>query len=123
MDTQNRLPFTDEQQRILTLALRHYGWEAQLRQTQEEAAQLIVAISHYLRADERDKTLSPITEVTADVLIMLQQILKRLPPPEIEKAINYKINRQRDRLREDIDAKYGLKTIAPILNTSQDGNN
>lgn len=50
-----------------------FGKEVQMRQLQEECAELIVAINHHLRG--RDKYIEKITEEIADLLIVLTQII------------------------------------------------
>lgn len=123
METDIKLTLTDEQSDILKLAIRHYGWENQLRQTQEEAAELIAAISHYLRTDRPESTLTAINEEMADIIIMLYQISLHIPGYELTKAITVKINRQRDRLKDSIQSRYGLLDIPTILKYKEDGNN
>lgn len=53
-----------------------FGKYHQLRQLQEECAELIVAINHHIR--DRDKDLEETTEEIADVLIVLAQIIEGL---------------------------------------------
>lgn len=65
---------------ILEDAVEIYGTEAQLRQLQEECAELIVAVNHYLRKHkEKDSyggtmALMKIIEEVADVEIMIAQL-------------------------------------------------
>lgn len=122
METNIKLTLTDEQSDILKLAIRHYGWESQLRQTQEEAAELIAAISHYLRTDRPERTLTAVNEEMADLLIMLHQISLYIPEHELTKAITVKIDRQRDRLKDSIQARYGHLDIPTILKIKENGN-
>jgi len=51
-----------------------WGVEAQLRQAQEECAELIVAINHFLR--NRKNSLREIVEETADVFLMVHQMME-----------------------------------------------
>lgn len=53
-------------------ALKKYGIENQLRQLQEECAELITAVNHYLRG--RDSNCDELSEEIADVIIMVTQI-------------------------------------------------
>lgn len=61
------------QQEILKKAVEHYGKEAQLRQLQEECAELIVAINHYLR-DKNEKNKNNLLEEIADISVMFEQL-------------------------------------------------
>lgn len=57
---------------IYKRAIEKYGFEAQLRVAQEELAELIVAISHYIR--RREGSFLELCSEIADVEIMLKQI-------------------------------------------------
>ena len=75
-----------------------YGKESQLRQLQEECAELIVACSKILRNQSR--SVNNLIEELADVRVMIEQIehlygLKSLVEDEME----YKLNRQLERMR------------------------
>ena len=61
----------NEQREIACRAVEKYGPEAQLRQLQEEAAELVVSISHYLR--RRETGLAELLEEIGDVYVMLEQ--------------------------------------------------
>lgn len=77
---------------IAKLAIEKYGNAAQLRQLQEECAELIVAVSHYFR--NRKTAREELIEEVADVTIMLMQ----LTPPlnytdELTDMIDHKLER------------------------------
>lgn len=82
---------TPEQREVIAkLAIEKYGRAAQLRQLQEECAELIVAISHYFR--QRSDARKDLIEEVADVTIMLMQ----LTPPlnytnDVSDMIDYKL--------------------------------
>ena len=77
---------------------KRYGKESQLRQLQEECAELIVACSKQLRG--QDKSINNVIEELADVRIMIEQIeylygIKNL----VEDDMEYKLNRQLERMK------------------------
>lgn len=63
----------EEQMYILKKNIEHYGQENQLRQFQEELAEAIVAVSHYLRNNSAENKHNLLEEI-ADITIMLNQI-------------------------------------------------
>ena len=75
--------------------LNHYGIQYQLRQTQEECAELIAAINHVFRG-----RISPaaLIEELADVEIMLDQLKLFYGDGEWETAKIHKLTRARDRI-------------------------
>lgn len=62
----------EEMKKVCRQAVGKYGEEAQLRQAQEEAAELIVAINHYLRG--RAFGLDDLVRELADMHIMMKQL-------------------------------------------------
>ena len=72
---------------ILDRAVEKYG-ERQLDQAQEELAELIVAISKYKRAVDKDrntdKSVIDVIEEIADVNIMIKQVMMLLDIEEFE---------------------------------------
>lgn len=75
-----------------------YGKESQLRQLQEECAELIVACSKILRMS--DKSINNLIEEIADVRVMIEQIeylygIKSL----VEDEMIYKVERQLERIK------------------------
>ena len=98
---------------IVESAIAKYGEENQLRQTQEELAELIVAINKYERAIKNDgcpsyiayNTRKNIIEEMADVLMMLDAVKKivDIQDEELESVRSFKINRLLNRLKEERD--------------------
>ena len=95
---------------IIEAAIAKLGEENQMRQTQEELAELIVAINKYERAIKYNGCLSYIAyirkeliEEMADVLIMLDAVKKILDiqDEEIEHFRAFKLNRLLDRLKKE----------------------
>ena len=97
---------------IIETAIAKQGEENQMRQTQEELAELIVAINKYERAIKNDEcpsyiahTRKNIIEEMADVLIMFDAIKKILDiqDEELEHFRAFKLNRLLNRLKKDRD--------------------
>lgn len=83
----------------------HYGLAAQLAQTREECAELIVATSKFDRAKtdaERRQARDHVTEEMADVAIMLRQLRYLLDNnTALQLLTEQKLNRQIQRIREE----------------------
>lgn len=96
------LGFIMTEEEIYTEALELFGREAQLRQAQEEAAELIVAINHYLRGNPSG--FSEILEEITHVKIMLGQlevvIGKSYAKDVIGKAMDKELTRLENRIKE-----------------------
>lgn len=86
---------------LATSARMHYGMEMQLRCIQEEAAELIVAISHHLRPNRPDSGTGEIAEEAADLIVLLAQLADFLGPG----ALDQPIYRSEDKLRKKLEAK------------------
>ena len=95
---------------IIEAAIAKQGEENQMRQTQEELAELIVAINKYERAIKNDGCPSHIAyarkniiEEMVDVLITLDTVKKILDiqDEEIEHFRAFKLNRLLDRLKKE----------------------
>ena len=65
-----------------------WGFEAQSRVAQEECGELITAISHLLR--ERECGLEEVIEETADVYLMVHQLMYYLGEERVMAAVEYK---------------------------------
>ena len=83
----------------LQMIADHYGIKKQLRQLAEECSELAVEASH----SARKGTTVKIIEEMADVEIMIEQIiyLAKIDKCDIEDCINYKLDRQLDRIKEE----------------------
>lgn len=62
----------NQRETIAKLAIEKFGQEAQLRQLQEECAELIVAVNHFFR--QRRDAREELIEEFADVTIMLMEL-------------------------------------------------
>lgn len=90
-----------ERERIIIEIIQHYGKELEIEVAQEELAELIQAISKYKRI-KSNKNLNNIIEEISDVFIMINQlvIIFDIPWYDVEKQIDYKLNRQLQRIKE-----------------------
>jgi len=71
MKNNEKVPMFIWESNILNTALNRYGIEPQLRQLQEEAAELIVSINHFLRKRSGWET---VCEEMSDTKILIDQI-------------------------------------------------
>ena len=87
----------------LQMIADHYGIKKQLRQLAEECSELAVEASH----SARKGTTVKIIEEIADVQIMIEQIiyLAKIDRCDIEDCINYKLDRQMKRIKEEKDER------------------
>ena len=83
----------------LRMIADHYGIKKQLRQLAEECSELAVEASH----SARKGTTVKIIEEMADVEIMIEQIiyLAKIDKCDIEDCINYKLDRQMNRIENE----------------------
>ena len=83
----------------LQMIADHYGIKKQLRQLAEECSELAVEASH----SARKGTTVKIIEEIADVEIMIEQViyLAKIEKCDIEDCINYKLDRQLERIKEE----------------------
>lgn len=63
----------DSSTNIYQKAVQLYGKEAQLRQLQEECAECIVAVNHYLRKNSQENKENLLEEI-ADIHVMFEQL-------------------------------------------------
>ena len=87
----------------LQMIADHYGIKKQLKQLAEECSELAVEASH----SARKGTTVKIIEEMADVEIMIEQIiyLAKIDKCDIEDCINYKLDRQIKRIKEEKDER------------------
>ncbi len=102
----------DMENKIKTIA-DHYGYDAQSRQCIEEMAELTQAINKLWRkglqrgsVDVNDCDagfIIPVLEETADVLIMIAQMIYFLEirDEDLEEVIGFKLDRQLERIRKE----------------------
>lgn len=81
-------------------ALKTWGQEAQLRMAQEECAELIHAISKFLRKGTKTAHLINLIDEIADVKIMISQLEIIVGQASLEYCVEKKLQRLRKRLNE-----------------------
>lgn len=82
----------EQRETIAKLAIEKYGEAAQLRQLQEECAELIVAVNHFFR--QRQNAREELIEEFADVTIVLMELTPSLNyKDELTNMIDYKLGR------------------------------
>lgn len=86
-------------------AINIFGAKNQLRQTQEECAELIVAINKYFRSENAPEHYIGLIEEIADVEIMIEQLKLIFDKESIRLMKNQKIERLEKLL---IDTKKGV---------------
>lgn len=84
---------------LFVLALQIYGNEAQLRQLQEECAELIVAINHHLRKPTPEHY-NELVEEVVDAQIVLDQIKLTIDKKTYRDIYNTKVARLAKKLSE-----------------------
>ena len=88
---------------------KHYGTESQCRMAQEECAELIMAVSKYMRAkgtltpaNEIEECVDNVAEECADVLITVLQVTELVcPNHDILGIMQAKIERQKKRIESE----------------------
>jgi NTP pyrophosphatase (non-canonical NTP hydrolase) len=76
-------------------ALAHYGSRAQIDQTIEECAELIVALRHLMRGRAKE---AQVIEELADVQIMLEQMFLLFGAEDVQDQIREKLARLEKRI-------------------------
>ena len=92
---------------VLEDAIDRYGAPAQIDMAIEEMSELTKALLKNRRnyaaitADERGRLREAIIEETADVIVTVAQVIMiYAEPEEIQAAVDFKINRLQERLKE-----------------------
>ena len=98
-----KVQFTDAEINTMQAALDQWGLNAQVGQTVEECAELIVALQKYINRTARPGVVENITDEIADVEMMLAQMRLALGIDDdtLRKRIEYKFDRLNQYLTED----------------------
>ena len=88
-----RIVYDGDEKKFLDKVVNTFGKDNQLKVMQEEMAECVAAISHYLRG--RDFAFMEMTEEMADVFVMLSQFYLMY-----ESEIHFHLERKMNRLRE-----------------------
>lgn len=76
----------------------YWGFERQAHMLQEECAELIVAVSHYLR--NRDSSLHEVIEEIADAQLMINQMVSYLGRAAVDQMIDVKSDKIKKKLEK-----------------------
>ena len=89
-----------ERSEKIKLLAYHYGKTHQLQKAFEEIGELIVAICKYAdcREDEKAALKDDIIGEIADVCVLMEQLKLFYGPKEVEDRIDFKIDRQIERI-------------------------
>lgn len=90
-----RIVYDGDDKKFLDKVVNTYGKENQLKVMQEELAECVAAISHYLRG--RDFAFQEMMEEMADVFIMFSQFYL-IYDSDIQFHLERKMNRLKERL-------------------------
>jgi len=95
--------FTDHEVKIMQTALNQWGMEAQVGQTVEECAELIVALQKYVNRTPQPGMVENILDEIADVEMMLAQmrLVLSINDDALRKRIEYKFERLNQYLEKD----------------------
>jgi hypothetical protein len=86
--------------------MEFWGLEKQLRMVQEECAELILAVSHYLRG--REDGHDNLIEELADVRLITDQIIHHFGKNKIKCIIDIKSDYVKRKLEKDKEKEYGI---------------
>lgn len=92
-----RIKPNPEKANIHRSAIAYFGTDHQLRQAQEECAELITAVSHYLR-DDHEGGLEGVIEECADVEIVCRSIRLIVGSARVDEAKARKLARLAERI-------------------------
>ena len=98
-----KIHFTDNEVKIMQTALDQWGVNAQVGQTVEECAELIVALQKYTNRTPQPKMVENILDEIADVEMMLAQmrLVLGISDDALRKRIDYKFERLGEYLSKD----------------------
>ncbi|MCL2771939.1 MAG: hypothetical protein FWD71_01200 [Oscillospiraceae bacterium] len=90
-----KVQFTDDEVKIMQTALDRWGLSAQVGQTVEECAELIVALQKHINRSPQPRTIDNILDEIADVEMMLAQmrISFDIDDDMLRKQIEYKFEK------------------------------
>lgn len=94
---------TTEQLRNLNFIVDHYGSANQLEKSQEELSELITEISRYNQNPDEPHRRGNIIDELSDVMVMCNQLMIIFNCfGEVEERIDFKINRQLERIKNEV---------------------
>jgi NTP pyrophosphatase (non-canonical NTP hydrolase) len=90
---------------LYTNCMKFWGLEKQLRMTQEECSELVLAISHFIRG--REGGLENLIEELADAQLMINQITYYVGKDKVRAVMDIKSNYVKRKLEEAKDKADG----------------
>ena len=98
-----KVQFTENEVKTMQTALDQWGLEAQVGQTIEECAELIVALQKYINRTPQPDMISNIIDEIADVEMMLAQmrLILEINDETLRERIEYKFERLNEYLAKD----------------------
>ena len=98
-----KIQFTDTEVEMMQTALDKWGLNAQVGQTVEECAELIVALQKYINRTPKPDAVENIIDEIADVEMMLAQmrLVLGINDDTLRKRIEYKFEKLNEYFRED----------------------
>ena len=98
-----KVEFTGDEIKVMQAALDQWGLAAQVGQTVEECAELIVALQKHINRTPSPETLENIIDEIADVEMMLAQmrLVLGINDDTFRKRIEYKFEKLNQYLSED----------------------
>jgi len=103
MENKMKVQFTENEVKTMQTALDQWGLEAQVGQTIEECAELIVALQKYINRTPQPDMISNIIDEIADVEMMLAQmrLILEINDETLRERIEYKFERLNEYLAKD----------------------
>ena len=98
-----KVQFTENEIKIMQTALDRWGLNAQVGQTVEECAELIVALQKYVNRTPQPETVDNILDEIVDVEMMLAQmrLVLGIDDNTLRNRIEYKFDKLKQYLSED----------------------
>jgi NTP pyrophosphatase (non-canonical NTP hydrolase) len=87
-------------EKLLQACIDKWGVDEQIRMIQEECLELALAIRKFYRNNQTIEYYNKVIDEIADVELMLEQAKFIFDPFAIEKRLEYKVNRLKERLNE-----------------------
>lgn len=111
---------TDERAEIVIDAIQHYGKDNQLDKAIEEMSELTKAICDFKREETVQNTVNVIEE-TADVFIMMVQMMIMFGANEVDNLIEVKLVRLKERMEDERTRDAMEDTVSDFLVEDETG--
>jgi len=98
MEETNKFWSESELLELYINCMKFWGLEKQLRMTQEECAELIIAVSHFIRG--RENSMEDLIEELADAQLMINQITHYVGKDKVNEVIYMKADRVKEELEK-----------------------